>query len=297
MMNDVTLKDYAALVVSEPYTFEMNGKILTSPMGHQGWKAVLPSERHDGRRVVRSILWVRRDIECEEVRVPSTDLTVILLRLPDRSVLLGSVHVEDGNVATFDATIDLRTQALQSVRRPTGPHLDIIVAGDFNRHHQLCGGDGVLSYQQGEADPIINFMSDWSLCSLLPRVIKTWENRRNASTIDLMLASAELATSVLTCKIHDTEHGSDHRAIETSFNIDLPDRITRPRLLFKNAPWNAIRELFAQALGDGPRYSKTPPGTRSGSVLLKRYRIDQQVVMSKRKPTVWCRWSLNRSTC
>lgn len=67
-----------------------------------------------------------------------------------------------------------------------------------------------------------------------------------------MLASAELASSVLTCKIYDTGHGSDHRAIETSFDVELPDHITQPRLLFKNAPWNAIRERVAQGLGDRP---------------------------------------------
>jgi hypothetical protein len=36
VMNDETLKGYAALVISEPYVVEMNGKVTISPMGHQG---------------------------------------------------------------------------------------------------------------------------------------------------------------------------------------------------------------------------------------------------------------------
>ena len=32
------------------------------------------------------MLWVRRYVECEQVDLPSADLTVALLRLPDRSV-------------------------------------------------------------------------------------------------------------------------------------------------------------------------------------------------------------------
>jgi hypothetical protein len=56
MMNDVSLKDYAALIVSEPHVVEMNGKVITSPIGHQGWTAILPSERHEGRWAVRSML-------------------------------------------------------------------------------------------------------------------------------------------------------------------------------------------------------------------------------------------------
>jgi hypothetical protein len=35
MMNDESLKDYTALVVSEPYALEVDGKLTTSPMGHQ----------------------------------------------------------------------------------------------------------------------------------------------------------------------------------------------------------------------------------------------------------------------
>jgi hypothetical protein len=88
-----------------------------------------------------------------------------------------------------------------------------VVAGDFNRYDQLWGGDEVSSRRQGEADPIIDFMNRWRLESLLPRGTKTWQNATHATTIDLMLASQELASDVLKCKIHDTEHVSDHRAI------------------------------------------------------------------------------------
>lgn len=61
----------------------------------------------------------------------------------------------------------------------------------------------------------------------------------------MTLASAELADETVHCAIHPTEHGSDHRAhraIQTEFNLTTPERTAEPRLLFKNAPWNAIRE-------------------------------------------------------
>jgi hypothetical protein len=93
MMNEVSLKDYATLIISEPHVVEMNGKLITSPMGHQGWTAILPNERHEGRWAVRSMLWVHRDIEFEQVSAPSADLIVALLRLPNRSVLLASSAV------------------------------------------------------------------------------------------------------------------------------------------------------------------------------------------------------------
>lgn len=93
-------------------------------------------------------------------------------------------------------------------------------------------------------------MNRWSLESLLPRGTKTWQNATHATTIDLVLASKELASNVLRCKVHDTEHGSDHREIETASDVDIPDHATQPQLLFKNAPWKAIQERIAQALKD-----------------------------------------------
>jgi hypothetical protein len=69
--------------------------------------------------------------------VPSADLTVALLRLPDRSVLLASVYVEGGNGAALDGTIDLLNEAIHTAQRRSSPRLDVVVASDFNRHDQL----------------------------------------------------------------------------------------------------------------------------------------------------------------
>lgn len=70
------------MVVSKPYVFEVGGKVATSPMAHQGWTVILPSERHGQRWAVRSMLRVRIDIEIEQVAVASADLTVAQLRMP-----------------------------------------------------------------------------------------------------------------------------------------------------------------------------------------------------------------------
>jgi hypothetical protein len=43
------------------------------------------------------MLWVRRDIEVEQIPVPSADLTAARIRLPDRLVLMVSVSVEGGS--------------------------------------------------------------------------------------------------------------------------------------------------------------------------------------------------------
>ncbi|KAF5260514.1 hypothetical protein FOXYS1_8829 [Fusarium oxysporum] len=114
---------------------------------------------------------------------------------------------------------------------------------DFNRHYTLWGGDEVTGRRQGEAGPIIKLMGEHGLHSLLPRGTKTWEGPGGrTSTIDLVLASTELADEMTSCGTHPTEHGSDHRAIRTEFDTRPPERTPSDRLLFKNASWSEIKK-------------------------------------------------------
>jgi hypothetical protein len=53
-------------------------------------------------------------------------------------------------------------------------------------------------------------MGEHALESLLPRGTKSWQRGESESTINLVLASEELAGSVIKCAIYTTEHGSDH---------------------------------------------------------------------------------------
>ncbi|XP_044720168.1 endonuclease-reverse transcriptase domain-containing protein [Hirsutella rhossiliensis] len=183
LMNDEDLKDYGVLAVSEPYARMIDGKVVTSPRMHSNWTRILPTHMSDGPWPIRSMLWVRDDVEVVQMPMPSADLTAAVLRLPERSVLVVSVYVEG--------------QSTEALKSTTGLLHDLI-----------------QRFRQG---------SD------------------QESTIDLVLTTSELADEVATCAIHPTDHGSDHRAIQTTFDITMPERSARPRLLFKNAPWNLIR--------------------------------------------------------
>ena len=91
-------------------------------------------------------------------------------------------------------------------------------------------------------------MNQHSLQSLLQRGTKTWHNSSAESTIDLVLVSEELASNVIKCMLHNTNHGSDHEAIETTFDIAVPEQVSEERLLFKNALWNKIHDMISARL-------------------------------------------------
>lgn len=167
--------------------------------------------------------------------IESADLTIAVLRLPNRFVLMISVYVEPENPEALMNTIQSLKQVIERTRNRRGMQVDVIIAGDFNRHDHLWGEDDVSQERQAEADSIIHLMSDYSLRSLLSRGIKTWQNANYKTTIDLILASEELASMMVKCMIHSTEHESDHMAIETAFDVLTSKQTLDQRLLFKNA--------------------------------------------------------------
>ncbi len=72
------------------------------------------------------------------------------------------------------------------------------------------------------------------------------------STIDLVLASEELREATVKCGVHGTEHGLDHRTVDTVFDIPVPVPRHQERPLLKNAPWKAIRTRIANTPGATP---------------------------------------------
>jgi exonuclease III len=252
LMNDEGIQDTMIVAIQEPHARKINGLLLTTPMQHHGWTKMVPSSFREGRWPIRSMLWVRKEVEAEQVRLESPDMTAAILRLQDRRILVVSVYIPGGEPQALRESCNALRKAVHDVRRNAGTTVDVVLAGDFNQHDQLWGGADVTSERQGEADPIIDLITEFALSSLLPRGTKTWHGGDYETTIDLVLASKELADTVVKCAIHKTEHGSDHRAIKTVFDTEVPAPEQKERLLFKNAPWKGINSRIAGSLGVFP---------------------------------------------
>lgn len=254
LMNDEEIQDAAVVAVQEPWAWKINGRLLTTPMAHHKWTKIVPTIcRKDNRWPIRSMLWVRKDLEAEQIPIESSDLTAVVLRLPEKWVLIVSVYVEGVDKQALTDTCHLLRQVIADARRGMGQQVDVVIIGDFNRHDQLWGGNEILPARQGEADEIIELMTEFSLSNLLPRGTKTWkgrdsEGRVRETTIDLLFASQDLANDLVKCGPHATDHGSDHRTIETIFETEVPEPIPQERLLLKNAPWKKISARVAAGL-------------------------------------------------
>ena len=252
LMNDEEIQDATVLAIQEPQAHRIKGRLLTTPMGHHKWTKIVPSSWREGRWPIRSMLWVNKEVEAEQISIESPDMTAAIIRLPGRQVLVASVYVPCADPQALQDSCNNLRKAVHDARRNAGSVVDVVIAGDFNRHDQLWGGDDISLERQGEADSIIDLMNELALNSLLGRGTTTWQNGDHETTIDLVLASEELSDAMLKSAIHQTEHGSDHRAIDTVIDISVPAPMQPERLLLKNAPWKEINARIASTLDTTP---------------------------------------------
>lgn len=184
-----------------------------------------------------------------QIYIASPDITAVKITTRDRRIFLASVYVppvgtesnegETGTVADRRQLAE-RLQVLQQAiehEKANYPDLELFIAGDFNRHDLLWGGNKVgLSPRQGEAQGILEFIESNDLQSLLPRGTVTWEiEGRASSIIDLTLASPRLVEDRIKCMPFKNEYRSDHRAIHSSFQITTGQEVQAARMLYKHA--------------------------------------------------------------
>lgn len=137
LMDNKGTQDAVVLAIQEPQARRIQDRLLTTPMGHHKWTKMVPSTWRGGRWAIRSMLWVNKDIEAEQVSIESPDLTAAVIRLPKRRIFMVSVYVEGGDApALHDACNRLR-KAITKVRRDTGTVVEAVIIGDFNHHNQL----------------------------------------------------------------------------------------------------------------------------------------------------------------
>jgi hypothetical protein len=97
LMNDEGIQDATVLAIQEPHARRIQGRLLTTPMTHHKWRKMVPSTWREGRWAIRSMLWVNKDVEAEQIPIESPDITAAIVRLPGWLVLVASVYVPGEN--------------------------------------------------------------------------------------------------------------------------------------------------------------------------------------------------------
>ena len=85
------------------------------------------------------MMWIRSDIESEQIPIETSDLTAAVLTLPDRAILAISVYVAPADEEALRRSTHQLRQAIRETRQRVGTCIDMMLLGDYNRHDQIWG--------------------------------------------------------------------------------------------------------------------------------------------------------------
>lgn len=188
-------------------------------------------------------------------------------------LLVASYEPRDGaNKAEKEEAMRARIENIAEVRGRVEEEvhgaIDFLICADWNRYHPLWGGPEVLQQRERvkEGEQIVSFMHRAGLQSLLTAGTPTWEHTTldQRSTIDLVLGSEGVQDKLVTCGIHEIDHGSDHKAIVTKMRSAQADKPRRKgKRLYRDANWDQIRTYLKNNLA---KADQTAPPTNAGEL-------------------------------
>lgn len=264
LFNDESLKSHVVIFTTEPWAKFENNIYFTAPAYHTYWQPFFPTKQTislDRRSPpFRVMIWINKKFSIiQQITIPHHDICDLIFHTDDRDLFLVSVYIpcSTNNCLVDNTELGKRINLLCNTflhKQQAKPHLELILTGDFNRCDTLWGGNCIASHsRQGKGQILINLMADLDLQLLLPQGTITYTGATSpgntASTIDLIFSSARLAEDWILCTTSDTDHGSDHAAIETLFSMNTSQvPVISPRWLFKSAPWNKIQQTVMEKL-------------------------------------------------
>ncbi|KAI2886808.1 hypothetical protein CBS63078_10859 [Aspergillus niger] len=297
LLNDQSLRNFDLLLISEPYGFTMKDHWKTH--SHHHWRPVFPTKvaRTAAEHSRGSMLWINRKITpIRQLNINSNNITAVIIPA-ERVFLAVSVYIPPGRGRagheSLEHHLSLIGQTIRGLQQDHRQPLDLLIVGDFDRHDQLWGGDLLAtSKRQGEADPILWFMAEFGLQSLLPRGTITFIGSQGRSTVDLTLASPSLAERMLRCQVHPVEHGSDHHAIISTFKINTPvvER-GQVRYLFREVNWDEVNSQISHLRSRPPTITDSEELEHQLQHLTGEVSQALHQVAPQAKPSPYCkRW-------
>ena len=188
LLNDEDIAGHGLLLLQEPNCFlNEDGEAVAPPACQAKWEQFLPTEHREGRWPIRALIYANQWTNPRQIPITSPDIAAVEVTLRDRKIMAVSIYVPgiEGDVTRAGQTIRHMFDLISSAKRER-PNHELIVAGDFNRHDPLWGGDRI---EQHEGTETVDFMDQMDLQIANKRGVATHES---GTTIDLTLLRSTL---------------------------------------------------------------------------------------------------------
>lgn len=80
---------------------------------------------------------MNKEVDVEQVRIESPDMTAATVRLHERQLLVVSVYIPGGNPQVLRESCSILSKVIHDAKRNAGTVVDVLLARDFNQHDQL----------------------------------------------------------------------------------------------------------------------------------------------------------------
>ncbi|KAJ5240343.1 reverse transcriptase [Penicillium citrinum] len=246
LINDHQNQDLDILLIQEPSITTYHTHV-----NHSAWRLYRPTTKTDATRF-RSLIYVNRRISTSSHRqIPCDhpDVAAIKIWTAESQTLFFSIYIppapifatdDTSAIPTLTAIENTITATTQTGHRTT----NIIIAGDFNRHHPMWGGNNIPPRFIEHASDLITFFQTHNLSSCLPRGTATYwalNNPGQNSTIDQTVT--DRPDLLIKCQLYHENYGSDHRATYSEWNLQAQSRPSlKARKLYDRADWARIGE-------------------------------------------------------
>ncbi|KAK1458424.1 zinc knuckle [Colletotrichum tamarilloi] len=240
LLRDPNIDNYDIIAIQEPWRNPYSA--TTHHPAKDRFHLCYPSSEENGPARVCFFINKKLDHSRWQFREVSRDLCTLVIATDDDAEISLVLH----NVYNPSPREEDRQPVLQQLRTTleTHQHVEQIVVGDFNLHHELWGGSDIRAPDR-EATELLDLMDDMNLTSQLRAGTITYEEGDRRTTIDLCLVTVGLVDRMIRCEVdHNINHDSDHLPIATSLHLAVTELQREEK-----RKWKAIdKETFIETL-------------------------------------------------
>jgi ribonuclease HI len=244
LINDHQSQNLDVLLIQEPSITSYRTHV-----NHSAWRLYQPTVESDEVRF-RSLTYVNRKLSTSshrQIQCNHPDITAIKIWTADSQILLFSVYIacvplHAPDEASAEPALTAIQNTISAARQDDHRSTSVILAGDFNRHHPMWGGNHIQPRFTEDASELITFFQDYNLHTCLPRGTATFwplNDPGKSTTIDQTVS--DRPDLLIKCHLYHENYGSDHRATYSEWSLK-PHRkpTTKTRKAYERANWDKI---------------------------------------------------------